>query len=155
MSALGLAMAFGKIRPIFRERGKITAEVTGRLTESLVGRPRRQRLPCRGWRARVFRLRREAPAWTTSCSSLTAISLMTLSATMVMGVVGGTVMYIGARQILATRPRSPSAACSHSSLYLAFLVAPMLQMVSIGTQLTEALAGLDRTQEVLRRAARG
>ena len=82
-------------------------------------------------------------------SSLTAISLMTLSATMVMGVVGGTVMYIGARQILATPPTLTVGGLFSFVLYLAFLVAPMLQMVSIGTQLTEALAGLDRTQEVL------
>ena len=74
---------------------------------------------------------------------------MTLSATMVMGVVGGTVMYIGARQILATPPTLTIGGLFSFVLYLGFLVAPMLQMVSIGTQLTEALAGLDRTQEVL------
>jgi subfamily B ATP-binding cassette protein MsbA len=81
--------------------------------------------------------------------SLTAISLMTLSATMLMGIVGGTVMYIGARQILATPPTLTLGGWFAFVGYLAFLVAPMLQMVAIGTQLTEALAGLDRTQEVL------
>ena len=146
--ALGLGMAFGKIRPIFRERGKINADVTGRLTESLAG----VRV-VKGYHAEAG----EARVFTTGVQrlldnvmrSLTAISLMTLSATMVMGVVGGTVMYIGARLILATPPSLTIGGLFSFVLYLAFLVAPMLQMVSIGTQLTEALAGLDRTQEVL------
>ena len=81
--------------------------------------------------------------------SLTAISFMSLSATVLMGVVGGTVMYIGARQILATPPTLTLGGLFSFAAFLAFLVAPMLQVVGIGTQLTEALAGLDRTQEVL------
>jgi subfamily B ATP-binding cassette protein MsbA len=140
MSALGLAMAFGKIRPIFRERGKSPGA-----SPIPVGRPRRQRLHA-GLARRASGVQR---LLANVLSSLTAISLMTLSATMVMGVVGGTVMYIGARQILATPPTLTVGGLFSFVLYLAFLVAPMLQMVSIGTQLTEALAGLDRTQEVL------
>jgi subfamily B ATP-binding cassette protein MsbA len=81
--------------------------------------------------------------------SLTAISLMSLSATLLMGVVGGTVMYVGARQVLALPPAMTVGDLFSFTLYLAFLVAPMFQLVGIGTQLTEALAGLDRTQEVL------
>jgi ABC-type multidrug transport system fused ATPase/permease subunit len=80
--------------------------------------------------------------------SLTAISMMSLSATLLMGVVGGTVMYLGAKQILAGELSTGDLFAFTS--YLAFLVAPMFQLVGIGTQLTEALAGLDRTQEVLR-----
>ena len=147
--ALGLGKAFGKIRPIFRERGKINAEVTGRLTESLSGVRVVKGYHAESSEAKVFaggvqRLLDNV------MKSLTAISLMTLSATMLMGIVGGTVMYIGARQILAPQPTLTLGGWFAFVGYLAFLVAPMLQMVSIGTQLTEALAGLDRTQEVLR-----
>jgi subfamily B ATP-binding cassette protein MsbA len=79
--------------------------------------------------------------------SLTAISLMSLSATVLMGLVGATVMYLGARQILAGT--LTLGGFMAFTAYLAFLVAPMFQVVGIGTQITEALAGLDRTQEVL------
>src|ERR1035438_191440 len=146
--ALGLGMAFGKIRPIFRERGKINADVTGRLTESLAGVRVVKGYHAEAGEARVFTAGVQR-LLDNVMRSLTAISLMTLSATMVMGVVGGTVMYIGARQILATPPTLTIGGLFSFVLYLAFLVAPVLQMVSIGTQLTEALAGLDRTQEVL------
>jgi ABC-type bacteriocin/lantibiotic exporter with double-glycine peptidase domain len=85
--------------------------------------------------------------------SLTAISLMSLSATVLMGLVGATVMYLGARQILAGT--LTLGGFMAFTAYLAFLVAPMFQVVGIGTQMTEALAGLDRTQEVLHETARG
>jgi len=146
--ALGLGKAFGKIRPIFRERGKITADVTGRLTESLAGVRVVKGYHAEAGEARVFAAGVQR-LLDNVMRSLTAISLMTLSATMLMGIVGGTVMYIGARQILATPPALTLGGWFAFVGYLAFLVAPMLQMVAIGTQLTEALAGLDRTQEVL------
>ncbi len=146
--ALGLGKAFGKIRPIFRERGKINADVTGRLTESLAGVRVVKGYHAEAGEARVFASGVQR-LLDNVMRSLTAISLMTLSATMLMGIVGGTVMYIGARQILATPPTLTLGGWFAFVGYLAFLVAPMLQMVSIGTQLTEALAGLDRTQEVL------
>jgi len=146
--ALGLGKAFGKIRPIFRERGKITADVTGRLTESLAGVRVVKGYHAEAGEARVFAAGVQR-LLDNVMRSLTAISLMTLSATMLMGIVGGTVMYIGARQILATPPTLTIGGWFAFVGYLAFLVAPMLQMVAIGTQLTEALAGLDRTQEVL------
>src|SRR4029077_3380301 len=79
--------------------------------------------------------------------SLTAMSLMSLSANSLMGVVGGSVMYIGARQIMAGS--MTVGGLMTFTMFLAMLVAPMFQVVGIGTQLTEALAGLDRTQEVL------
>jgi subfamily B ATP-binding cassette protein MsbA len=146
--ALGLGKAFGKIRPIFRERGKINADVTGRLTESLAGVRVVKGYHAEAGEARVFASGVQR-LLDNVMRSLTAISLMTLSATMLMGIVGGTVMYIGARQILATPPTLTLGGWFAFVGYLAFLVAPMLQMVAIGTQLTEALAGLDRTQEVL------
>ena len=79
--------------------------------------------------------------------SLTAISLMSLSATVLMGVVGAVVMFLGARQVFAGT--LTLGEFTMFTAFLAFLVAPVFQVVGIGTQLTEALAGLDRTQEVL------
>ena len=80
--------------------------------------------------------------------SLTVISLMSLSATLLMGVVGAVVMYVGARQIVAGTLTLGGFVTF--TAFLAFLVAPVFQVVGIGTQLTEALAGLERTREVLR-----
>ncbi len=144
--ALGLRKAFAGIRPIFRERGKINAEVTGRLTESLGG----VRV-VKGYHAEA----QEAAVFSGGVQrlldnvlrSLTAISLMSLSATVLMGIVGATVMYLGARQIISGT--LTLGGFMTFTAFLAFLVAPMFQVVGIGTQLTEALAGLDRTQEVL------
>jgi ABC-type multidrug transport system fused ATPase/permease subunit len=144
--ALVLSKAFKKIRPIFRERGKINAEVQGRLTESLAGVRVVKGYHAESEEARVFsggvqRLLDNV------LKSLTAISLMSLSATSLLGVVGGAVMYVGTRQMMAGT-LSPGDFMAFT-MFLAMLVAPMFQVVGIGTQLTEALAGLDRTQEVL------
>jgi subfamily B ATP-binding cassette protein MsbA len=145
---LGLRKAFGNIRPIFRERGKIQAEVAGRLTESLAGVRVVKGYHAEAEEARVFaggvqRLLDNV------IRSLTAISLMSLSATTLMGLVGAIVMYVGARQILAVPQTLTLGGFMMFTAFMAFLVAPMFQIVGIGTQVTEALAGLDRTQEVL------
>ncbi|MDP9115357.1 MAG: ABC transporter ATP-binding protein/permease [Acidobacteriota bacterium] len=145
--ALILSKAFTKIRPIFRERGKINAEVTGRLTESLGG----VRV-VKGYHAEE----REAAVFASGVqrllanveASLTAMSFMSLSATVLMGIVGAVVMFVGTRQIFA-------GTLTQGDLFaftalLAFLVAPVFGVVGIGTQITEALAGLDRTHEVLK-----
>ncbi len=145
--ALSLRKAFGTIRPIFRERAKINAEVTGRLTESLGG----VRV-VKGYHAEA----REEAVFASGVQrllnnvlkSLTATSFMSLSATVLMGVVGAVIMYVGARQITAG-VMTLGDFMTFSAL-LAFLIAPMFQIVGIGTQLTEALAGLERTREVLR-----
>jgi subfamily B ATP-binding cassette protein MsbA len=145
--ALVLRKAFGTIRPIFRERGKINAEVTGRLTESLGG----VRV-VKGYHAEA----REEEVFQTGVQrlldnvlkSLTATSFMSLSATVLMGAVGAVIMYVGARQITA-KAMTLGDFVTFTAL-LAFLIAPMFQLVNIGTQLTEALAGLERTREVLR-----
>jgi subfamily B ATP-binding cassette protein MsbA len=144
--SLVLRTAFKNIRPIFRERGKINAEVQGRLTESLAGVRVVKGYHAEDEEARVFsggvqRLLDNV------LKSLTAISLMSLSATSLMGIVGGTVMYVGARQMIAHTLTIGDF--MSFTMFLAMLVAPMFQVVGIGTQLTEALAGLDRTQEVL------
>ncbi|HMD69902.1 MAG TPA: ABC transporter ATP-binding protein [Bryobacteraceae bacterium] len=143
---LGLRQAFGRIRPIFRERGKINAEVTGRLTESLAGVRVVKGYHAEAQEAGVFGAGVKR-LLDNVLRSLTAISLMSLSATVLMGLVGATVMYLGARQILAGT--LTLGGFMAFTAYLAFLVAPMFQVVGIGTQITEALAGLDRTQEVL------
>ena len=142
-----LSKAFSTIRPIFRERGKINAEVTGRLTESLGG----VRV-IKGYHAEE----REEAVFASGVHrlldnvmrTLTATSVMSLSASVLLGAVGAATMYIGAKQSLAGT-LTPGQFFSFT-LTLPFLVAPMMQIVSIGTQLTEALAGLERTQEIMR-----
>jgi subfamily B ATP-binding cassette protein MsbA len=144
--ALALQKAFGTIRPIFRERGKINAEVTGRLAESLGG----VRV-IKGYHAEE----REANVFSQGVlrllenviRSLTATSVMSLSASLLLGVVGAVVMWMGARQIIAHT--LTTGGFFEYTLFLGFLVAPVMQIVQIGTQLTEALAGLERTHEIL------
>ncbi|MDP9170094.1 MAG: ABC transporter ATP-binding protein/permease [Acidobacteriota bacterium] len=144
---LSLRKAFRTIRPIFRERGKINAEVTGRLTESLGG----VRV-IKGYHAEE----READTFGLGVQrlldnvrrSLTAMSLMSLSATVLMGVVGALVMYIGTREIFANTLTLGGYVTFVA--FLAFLIAPVVGIVNIGTQISEALAGLERTREVLR-----
>ncbi len=141
-----LQRAFTTLRPIFRERGKINADVTGRLTESLGG----VRV-VKGYHAEA----REEEVFSKGVhrlldnvlKSLTGVSLMSLSATLLLGIVGAIVMYVGARQILAGGLTLGGFVTF--TAFLAFLVAPVFQIVGIGTQLTEALAGLERTREVL------
>ena len=144
--ALALNKAFSTIRPIFRERGRINAEVTGRLTESLGGvrvikgyhaEEREEAVFAGG----VLRLLENV------MRTLTATSFMSLSASVLMGVIGAIVMYVGARQMLAGTLTIGSFFTY--TLFLGFLIAPIIQIVAIGTQLTEALAGLERTQEIL------
>src|SRR5207237_7113838 len=125
VAAFGLSKAFTKIRPIFRERGKINAEVTGRLTESLAGVRVVKGYHAEAEEAKVFaggvqRLLDNV------LKSLTAISLMSLSATVMMGLVGAAVMYVGARQIFA-QSMTLGGFWSFTAL-LAFLVAPMFQV---------------------------
>ena len=142
-----LRKAFRTIRPIFRERSKINAEVTGRLTESLGG----VRV-VKGYHAEA----REHSVFAGGVErllnnvfrSLTAMSLLSFASTALMGVVGALVMFLGVSQVL-------SGALTLGefftyTVFLGFLVAPLFQVVGIGTQLTEAIAGLERTREVLR-----
>jgi ABC-type multidrug transport system fused ATPase/permease subunit len=145
--AVVLGKAFKTIRPIFRERGKIYAEVTGRLTESLGG----VRV-IKGYHAEA----REEQVFATGVhrlldnvlKSLTAMSLMSLSATVLLGLIGSVVMFVGARQILAGSLTLGGFVTF--TAFLAFLGAPIFQIVGIGTQISEALAGLERTREVMR-----
>ncbi len=143
---VALRKAFQTIRPIFRERGKINAEVTGRLTESLGG----VRV-VKGYHAEA----REHEVFDIGIDrllqnvfrTLTATSLLGLSSAMLMGVVGAIVMFIGSRQILAGK--LTLGGYLTYIMFLGYLAAPLFQVVGIGTQITEALAGLERTREVL------
>ncbi len=144
--AFGLKKSLGRIRPNFRERGKINAEVVGRLNESLSGVRVVKGYHAEASEARVFSAG-VARLLENVISTLSMISFMTLSATVLMGVVGAAVMYVGAREIFAGA--LTLGGFMMFTAFLAFLVAPVFQMVGIGTQLAEALAGLDRTQEVL------
>ncbi len=144
-----LNKAFTSIRPIFKERGKITGEVTGRLTESLGGVRVVKGYHAEGREESVFG-QGVKRLLDNVLQSLTAISLMSLSASVLLGVVGAGVMYFGAEQIFAGK--LTMGGFVSFTTFLAFLVAPVFQIVGIGTQLTEAFAGLERTREVLREA---
>jgi len=138
--------AFAYIRPIFRKRGAINAEVTGRLTETLAGirvikgfhgEPQEYQVFAAGT-DRIFQNVRE---------SLTATSLMTSLATLLMGLGSVIIMGIGGTMII--RGQMTVGEFVSFTLYLAFLIAPIFQMSNIGTQMTEAFAGLDRMEEIL------
>jgi ABC-type multidrug transport system fused ATPase/permease subunit len=143
---LGLNKAFTTIRPIFRARPKITAEVTGRLTESLGG----VRV-VKGYHAEA----REEKIFSAGVQrlldnvlkTLTATSIMSLSAAALMGLVSAVVMFMGAHRILAGTMTLGTFLTY--SIFLGLLVAPVFQIVAIGTQITEAITGLERTREIL------
>jgi ABC-type multidrug transport system fused ATPase/permease subunit len=141
-----LNKAFSTIRPIFRARPKINAEVTGRLTESLGGvrvvkgyhaEEREEKVFGGGVQRLLDNVLR----------TLTATSLMSLSASALMGIVSAVVMFLGARQILAGT--MTLGTFFTYIFFLGLLVAPVFQIVSIGTQITEAITGLERTREIL------
>ena len=144
--AAGLSRAFKTIRPIYRARPKINAEVTGRLTESLGG----VRV-VKGYHAEE----REEKVFESGVKrlldnvlqTLTATSLMSASATVLMGIVSASIMYLGARTILAGK-MTPGDFIQYLA-FVAMLIAPVAQIVGIGPLMTEALAGLERTREVL------
>ncbi len=144
--AFGLSRAFKTIRPYYRARPKISAEVTGRLTESLGGvrvvkgyhaEEREEKVFAAG----VQRLLENV------LSTLTATSLMTLSATGLLGIVSAVMMFMGARQILSGR--MTLGTFFEFTLFLGMLVAPVSQIVGLGPMMIEALAGLERTREIL------
>ncbi|MGB7439095.1 MAG: ABC transporter ATP-binding protein [Candidatus Acidiferrum sp.] len=144
--ALFLNKAFAAIRPIFRARPKINAEVTGRLTESLGG----VRV-VKGYHAED----REEQVFASGAQrlldnvlkTLTTTSLMSLSGAALMGIVSAIIMYLGARQVLAGSMTKGDLIAY--SAYLVLMVAPVFQIVNIGTQMTEAVTGLERTREIL------
>ena len=144
----GLVMAtmFKKLRPLFRERGKINAEVTGRLGETLGGvriikaysvEKREQLVFAKG----VHRLLRNV------AKSITGVSATTSAATLVIGGLSALMMVMGGRAIIAGQ-WGPGDLLQYL-VFTAFVVAPVVSIASIGTQITEAFAGLDRIREIL------
>ncbi|HTV66518.1 MAG TPA: ABC transporter ATP-binding protein [Bryocella sp.] len=142
----GLRKAFRVIRPIFRERAKINAEVTGRLTESLGGVRVVKGYHAESREHEVFSAGVERLLQNV-VRSLTATSVMSLSSSTMMGVIGAIVMFIGTREILAGK--LTLGGFFTYTMFLGYLAAPLIQVVGIGTQITEAIAGLERTREVL------
>jgi subfamily B ATP-binding cassette protein MsbA len=145
----GMAYAFKRLRPIFRERGEIQAQVTGRLTQALggvrvvkayVAEDREQAV----FSAGVYRL------FDNVRKTITGISATTAGATLIVGVVGVVMLMVGGRAILAG-----TMTLGDFIMYLFFTgmtVAPVVGMASIGTQISEAFAGLDRIRELKRMA---
>jgi subfamily B ATP-binding cassette protein MsbA len=141
-----LQYAFKVIRPIFRERARINAEVTGRLTESLGGvrvikgynAEEREHIV---FSAGVDRLLANV------MKSLTMTSVLGSASTTVLGLVSAIVMWLGGHLVLGKS--WTVGAYFQYNMFLAFMVAPVFQIVNIGTQLTEAFAGLDRTHEIM------
>jgi ABC-type multidrug transport system fused ATPase/permease subunit len=143
---VGLSKAFKTIRPMYRARPKLNAEVTGRLTESLGGVRVVKGYHAEEREERVFQGGVQK-LLDNVLQTLTATSLMSFSATALMGIVTASMMFLGARNILAGT-MSVGTLISFMG-FLAFLIAPVAQIASVGPQMTEALAGLERTREVL------
>jgi len=151
LAAFGGAMAtaFKRLRPLFRERGQINAEVTGRLTESLGGirivkayaAEKREELVFARGAHRLFRNVRR---------SMTGVSAVTSFSTLIVGLIGVLLTLVGGRDILAG-----SMTLGDFFMYIFFtalVAAPLVEIASIGTQITEAFAGLDRIREIKRMA---
>lgn len=138
--------AFGIIRPIFRERGKINADVTGRLTETLNGIRvikgfNAENQEIKSFQDGVERLFRNIK------KSLTSTALVTSSSTFLLGLASTGIMGIGGYMIMEGDLTIGDFLAF--TLYLGFMIAPIVQMSNIGSQLTEGFAGLDRTEELM------
>ena len=144
--------AFAHIRPIFRRRGQINADVTGRLTETLGGIRVIKGFHAEEQEYKVFAEGTDR-IFQNVRDSLFATSLVTSLATLLMGV--GSVLIMGFGGHMIIREQMTIGEFVSFTLYLAFLVAPIVQMSNIGTQLTEAFAGLDRMEEILNLPAEG
>jgi ATP-binding cassette, subfamily B, putative efflux pump len=142
----GMAYAFKKLRPLFRERGKINAEVTGRLTEALGGirvvksytAEKREEIVFTKGAHRLFR---------NVAQSMTGVSATTAGSTVIVGIIGILMIWLGGRAIIAGQ-----MTLGDLMMYIFFIglvAAPLVSIASIGTQITEAFAGLDRIREIL------
>src|SRR6202451_3297820 len=143
---VGLRYAFKTIRPIYRARPKINAEVTGRLSESLGGVRVVKGYHAEEREEKVFfggiqRLLDNV------LKTLTATSMMSLAATSLMGIISAAIMYLGGHKILSGE-MTLGGFVSYTA-FLGMLVAPVAQLATIGPSMTEALTGLERTREIL------
>ncbi len=138
--------AFKYIRPIFRARGKINADVKGRLTETLSGVRVIKAFNAEAQESEIFAKGVDA-IFQNVKKSLTATAIMTSSSTFLIGLATTGIMGIGGHYMIQGEI-TPGDFLQFTFL-LAFMVAPIVQMSNIGSQLTEALAGLDRTEELM------
>lgn len=139
----------GKIRPVFRERGKINAEVTGRLTETLNGVRVIKGFNAEKQEVKVFENGVEK-LFENIKQTLTSTATMTSSGTFLIGVATVSVLGLGAYFIIGGSADALTKGDLIQFMFLvAFMIAPIIQMGNIGTQLTEAFAGLDRTEEIM------
>jgi len=138
--------AFGYIRPIFRARGKINAEVTGRLTETLNGIRVIKGFNAEAQEQKTFELGVER-LFLNVKKSLTATAMMTSSSALLLGLASAGIMGMGGYFIM--NGSMTYGEFVSFTLFLGFMIAPIVQMSNIGSQLTEAMAGLDRTQELM------
>jgi subfamily B ATP-binding cassette protein MsbA len=144
---VGMAAAFKRLRPIFRERGKIQAEVTGRLNETLggirvvkaYGTERREQVVFTKGVNRLFR---------NIASSITGVSATTSASTVVVGLVGLLVLGVGGPAVISGRMTLGDLITF--VFFVGLLAAPVVSIASIGTQISEAIAGLDRIREIMR-----
>lgn len=142
----GLAYTFKRLRPLFRERGKIIADVTGRLGETIGGirlikaytAEKREDLVFAKGAHRIFR---------NVAKSITAVSAVTASTTLLFGLIGVLMMIVGTRAIIAGT-MTPGD-CLMYVFMIGLVATPMIQLSNIGTQITDAFAGLDRIREIL------
>jgi subfamily B ATP-binding cassette protein MsbA len=138
--------AFAYIRPIFRKRGAINAEVTGRLTESLGGIRVIKGFNAETQEISVFQKGVDR-LFQNVKKSLTTTSLITSAATLLLGITSVLIMGVGGNLIM--QDKMSVGDLFAFTLYLGFLIAPIVQMSNIGSQITEAFAGLDRMEEIL------
>ncbi len=142
--------AFKYIRPIFRKRGKINAEVKGRLTETLAGVRVIKAFNAEAQENKIFEKGVDR-LFQNVKKSLTATALMTSSSTFLIGVATTGIMAIGGYYMIQSD--MTTGEFLFFTLILGFMIAPIVQMSNIGSQLTEALAGLDRTEELMNMTA--
>lgn len=138
--------AFAYIRPVFRERGKINAEVTGRLTETLNGVRVIKGFNAEEQENKIFESGVEK-LFLNVKRSLTATAFITSSSTFLLGLASAGIMGIGGYFIM--KDTMTVGDFISFTLLLGFMIAPIVQMSNIGSQLSEAMAGLDRTQELM------
>lgn len=140
-----LAYAFRKLRPLFRERGAITADVTGRLAETIGGirivkvytAEAREREVFRGGVQRLFQ---------NIASTITGTSAAGAMGTAVVGVIGALLIYFGGSSVIAGRMTLGDLVMF--AVFIGMVTLPLIQIANIGTQITDAFAGLDRIREL-------
>lgn len=138
--------AFKYIRPIFRNRGKINAQVKGRLTETLAGVRVIKGFGAEAQENKTFEEGVDM-LFQNVKKSLTATAVMTSSSTFLLGLASVGIMGIGGYFMI--QGEMTTGEFLFFTLLLGFMIAPIVQMSNIGSQLTEALAGLDRTEELM------